>query len=86
MSKLSSILLGGSLTLVFLLPMGCTTDYKPIKASKCGSIVKHTAKILGKIAPSSSKMLKQCKGFTDIQRGCAMEAKSTGSLLKCSKL
>ena len=64
---------------------GCT-NYEPVKASKCGEIVKHSSKILGKLAKPQATMLKECRSFTDEQRGCAMQATIVADLVKCAKL
>ena len=85
MSKNSSVPVLAGLTFVLLAPTACT-NYEPVKASKCGEVVNHTSKILGKLAKPKATMLKECKNFTDEQRGCAMQASIVADLVKCAKL
>ena len=80
---LTPVLLAGSLIVTVL--SGCT-NYEPVSASKCAEIVRHTADILGKFAKPQATMLKECKTYTDEQRGCAMQATIVADLAKCAKL
>ena len=82
---LKPAILTSSIVITLVGTSGCT-NYEPVKASKCGEIVKHTSKILGKLAKPQATMLKECKSFTDEQRGCAMQATIVADLVKCSKL
>ena len=69
-----------------LLFTGCGENYTPLKASQCSTIVQHSAKILGKFAKPRAEMMKACKDSTDLQRGCALQAKIVADLSKCAKL
>ena len=76
-----------SLVIAVAFLCGCSADYQPVSAKQCGAIVKHTSKILGKLASkSTTEMIKECKSYTDEQRGCAMQAKIVADIVKCSKL
>ena len=86
MLNTSSKLLASSLAFALFLPAACSTDSKPVKAGKCNVIVSHTAKLLGKLAPSQSEMIKECKKLSDTQRGCLMEASNNIDLMKCKKV
>lgn len=65
---------------------GCSEDYLPVPATQCGEVVKHSTKILGKFAKPKNEMLRQCQNSTDIQRGCALQAKIVADLTKCKDL
>lgn len=56
---------------------------EPLPVSDCGKIVTHVKKVLGKHAPSVSKMKKQCKSASDEARGCAMSAEKPLALSQC---
>jgi len=66
-----------------LLTAGCSEDYMPVPATQCAEVVKHSTKILGKFAKPKNEMLRQCQNSTDIQRGCALQAKIVADLTKC---
>jgi len=66
-----------------LLTTGCSEDYMPVPASQCAEVVKHSTEILGKFAKPRNEMLRQCQNSTDIQRGCALQAKIVADLTKC---
>jgi len=73
------------LGLIFM--AACSDNYAPVKAGKCGTVVQHTNKILGKLnSKTKPEMLKECKNYSDQQRGCALQAKIVADLLKCAKL
>lgn len=55
----------------------------PVPESDCDKVIKHAKKVLGKNAPSSSKMQKQCKAATDEARGCVMAADKPMKILQC---
>jgi len=55
----------------------------PVPASQCAEVVKHSTEILGKFAKPRNEMLRQCQNSTDIQRGCALQAKIVADLTKC---
>ena len=65
---------------------GCSENYQPVAESKCPEVVKHTSKILGKFAKPKAEMMQQCKSYSDVQRGCAMQATIVADLAKCAKL
>ena len=67
-----------------LFATGCSEDYIPVPATQCGEVVKHSTKILGKFAKPKNEMLRQCQNSTDLQRGCALQAKIVADLTKCS--
>jgi hypothetical protein len=85
MLKHKSFLVALGFSSVLLLQSGCS-NYEPVASSKCGDIVNHTKKILGKFAKSKAVMIKECKTYSDIQRGCAMQANTVAALGKCAKL
>ena len=72
-----------ALTVTTLLSTGCSEDYIPVPATKCAEVVKHSTKILGKFAKPKNEMLRQCQNSTDIQRGCALQARIVADLTKC---
>ena len=55
----------------------------PVPVSECKKVVSHAKKVLGEQAPSSSKMLKQCKAASDEARGCVLAADKPMKILKC---
>jgi len=55
----------------------------PVPVSECKKVVSHAKKVLGDQAPSSSKMLKQCKAASDEARGCVLAADKPMKILKC---
>ena len=61
---------------------GCNS-YDPVPASQCGKVVRNVAKVLGKMAPSSTEMMADCKKASDEKRGCALAARNTGDLSQC---
>jgi len=65
-----------------LLLLSCSKA-TPVPASECKQVVSHVKKVLGKNAPSNSKMLKQCKKATDEARGCVMAADKPMKILQC---
>lgn len=69
-----------------LITLGCSEDYQPVTSSKCGEIVQHSTKILGKFAKPKAEMMKACRDSSDLQRGCAMQAKIVADLSKCAKI
>jgi hypothetical protein len=75
-----------TVAVAMLLASGCSEDYKAVPASQCGEVVKHSTKILGKFAKPKNEMLRQCQNSTDLQRGCALQAKIVADLTKCSDL
>ncbi len=85
MPQKSSIPVIAGLSIALLVPTACT-NYEPVKASMCGEVVNHSTKILGKLAKPKATMLKECKSYSDEQRGCAMQASIVADLAKCAKL
>ncbi|MBT8440666.1 MAG: hypothetical protein HKP55_07830 [Gammaproteobacteria bacterium] len=73
-------------TATLLLATGCSEDYIPVPATQCGEIVEHSTKILGKFAKPKNQMLRQCQNSTDLQRGCALQAKIVADLTKCKDI
>ncbi len=55
----------------------------PVPASECKQVVAHAKKVLKENAPSSSKMMKQCKAASDDARGCVMAADKPVKMMKC---
>ncbi|SFD19621.1 hypothetical protein [Pseudoalteromonas denitrificans] len=55
----------------------------PVPVSECKKVVNHVKKVLGEQAPSSRKMLKQCKAASDEARGCVLAADKPMKILKC---
>jgi hypothetical protein len=80
--KLTSFLIILPFTFVFTLVSGCSKP-TPVPKSQCNSVVSHAQKILGKNAPSSYDMLKQCGAADDDARGCVMAADKPMKILKC---
>jgi hypothetical protein len=70
-----------SLTSIFFL--NACSKATPVPVSQCNEVVSHVKKILGKNAPSKSKMLKQCKAASDDARGCVMAADKPMKILQC---
>lgn len=62
---------------------GCGKSYDPVALSRCGEVVSHARKLLGTRADSYSESMKQCKGASDGERGCAMVADSAADLMRC---
>ena len=69
-----------------LVATGCSEDYIPVPATQCAEVVKHSTKILGKFAKPRNEMLRQCQNSTDLQRGCALQAKIVADLTKCKDI
>ena len=78
-------MLGGkkwaSLSLI-MLAAACSKD-APVPESECEKVVTHVKSVLKDKAPSTSKMLKQCKAATDEARGCVMAADKPMKILQC---
>ena len=74
------------LTAVAVMASGCSEDYKPVPATQCGEVVKHSSKILGKFAKPRNEMLRQCQNASDLQRGCVLQATIVADLTKCQDL
>lgn len=85
MTRRYALILIVSLNTLLLLFSGCT-NYEPVKADKCTEIVRHSSKILGKLAKPAATMLNECKNYSDEQRGCALQATIVADLVKCAKL
>ena len=56
---------------------------EPVPVSACKKVVAHAKSILKDKAPSSSKMLAQCKAASDGARSCVMAADKPMKLLDC---
>jgi len=56
---------------------------KPVPVSECGKVISHVKTVLKDKAPSSSKMMKQCKAATDEARGCVLAANKPMKILQC---
>ena len=72
------------LTAMSLLALGCTKEFKAIPVGQCPQIVEYSKKVLGPNAKSNSEMMDACKAANPRQRGCALAAKTTGELIRCS--
>ena len=81
MNKTSYFIAGLAATTI--MTTGCSEDYMPVPATQCTEVVEHSTKILGKFAKPKNEMLRQCQSSTDIQRGCALQAKIVADLTKC---
>ncbi len=61
---------------------GCS-NYDPVAVNECPKVVSHSAALLGKLAPSQTQMMEECKAADDKERGCAMAATKSSELIKC---
>ena len=87
MSDKNTTLILSAAFLGLMLLSGCSENYPAVKAGKCAEIVQHTSKVLGKLnSKTKPEMLKECKNYSDEQRGCAMQAKIVADLVKCAKI
>ena len=69
--------------LISLIILTACSKVTPIPVSECKNVISHVKKVLGKNAPSHSKMLKQCKKASDEARGCVMAADKPMKILQC---
>ncbi len=65
-----------------LLFQGCSS-YAPVSVSQCVEVVKHTKKMLGRMAPKRKRMMVDCKKATDEARGCIMAATTKIQIAHC---
>ena len=72
-----------AVVLVFAFIIQACNSYDPVPKSKCGKVVKHAQKVLGKFAPKYSDMMKDCKAASDSERGCIMAATKAGQVAQC---
>jgi len=72
-----------SMVFITLAALTACSKADPVPVSECKKVVSHAKKILGEQAPSSSKMLKQCKAASDEARGCVLAADKPMKILKC---
>ena len=72
-----------SVLIIAIATLTACSKADPVPVSECKKIVSHAKKVLGEQAPSSSKMLKQCKAASDEARGCVLAADKPMKILKC---
>ena len=72
-----------SIVLIGIATLTACSKADPVPMSECKKVVSHAKKVLGEQAPSSSKMLKQCKAASDEARGCVLAADKPMKILKC---
>lgn len=72
-----------SVLIIAIATLTACSKADPVPVSECKKIVSHAKKVLGEQAPSSSKMLKQCKAASDETRGCVLAADKPMKILKC---
>lgn len=72
-----------SIVLISIATLTACSKADPVPVTECKKVVSHAKKVLGEQAPSSSKMLKQCKAASDEVRGCVLAADKPMKILKC---